>query len=225
MIACNYIKYINLSVKRVVFGALDLTEKVIMLFRQKSSVEYIVAGLGNPGTQYEKTRHNAGYRVMDYLSQKTGIKITRVKFRGLYGKGTIKDRGVLFLKPTTFMNLSGESVAEAAKFYKVPAEKVIIIYDDISLKPGTLRIRDSGSAGGHNGIKNIILCLGTQDFPRIKVGVGERKEHSDDLVDWVLGSPSKADNELIESRYDDIMSSVELIIEGNLQLAQSRYNK
>ena len=129
------------------------------------------------------------------------------------------------LDAKTLLIFSGESVAEAAKFYKVPAEKVIIIYDDISLKPGTLRIRESGSAGGHNGIKNIILCLGTQDFPRIKVGVGERKEHSDDLVDWVLGSPSKADNELIESRYDDIMSSVELIIEGNLQLAQSRYNK
>lgn len=196
-----------------------------MLFGQRKSVDYIVVGLGNPGPKYETTRHNAGWRAMDYLSGKTGIKVTRVKFRGLYGRGTLAGKNVLFLKPTTFMNLSGESVAEAAKFYKVPAENVLVIYDDISLKPGTLRIRESGSAGGHNGIKNIIACLGTQDFPRIKIGVGERKDTGDDLVDWVLGSPSKADMQLIEARYDDILSAAELIVDGRIQLAQSRYNK
>lgn len=194
-----------------------------MLFGNRSAVDFIIAGLGNPGPQYEKTRHNAGWNAMDYLSGKTGIKITRAKFRGLYGKGIFGGKNVVLLKPTTFMNSSGESIAEAAKFYKVPAERVLVIYDDISLKPGTLRIRESGSAGGHNGIKSIIACLGTQDFPRIKIGVGERKDG--DLVDWVLGSPSKEDIALIEARYPDILSAAELITGGDIQLAQSRYNR
>lgn len=195
-----------------------------MLFKKKPTVDYIIVGLGNPGTQYEKSRHNAGYRALDFIAEKTGIKITRVKFRGLYGKGTIGESSVLLLKPTTFMNLSGECVSEAARFYKVPAGNILVIYDDISLKPGTLRIRESGSAGGHNGIKNIIACLGSQEFPRIKIGIGERKDSTDDLVDWVLEAPSKADTELIESRYEDILSSVKLITDGKLGLAQSRYN-
>ena len=195
-----------------------------MLFKKKPTVDYIIVGLGNPGTQYEKSRHNAGYRALDYIAEKTGLKITRAKFRGLYGKGTIGESSVLLLKPTTFMNLSGECVSEAARFYKVPAGNILVIYDDISLKPGTLRIRESGSAGGHNGIKNIIACLGSQEFPRIKIGIGERKDSTDDLVDWVLEAPSKADTELIESRYEDILSSVKLITDGKLGLAQSRYN-
>ncbi len=195
-----------------------------MLFKKKPTVDYIVVGLGNPGTQYEKSRHNAGYRALDYIAEKTGLKITRAKFRGLYGKGTIGESSVLLLKPTTFMNLSGECVSEAARFYKVPAGNILVIYDDISLKPGTLRIRESGSAGGHNGIKNIIACFGSQEFPRIKIGIGERKDSTDDLVDWVLEAPSKADTELIESRYEDILSSVKLITDGKLGLAQSRYN-
>ena len=135
---------------------------------------YIIAGLGNPTREYEKTRHNVGFDTIDVLADKLNTSVDEKKFKGLYGKGIIAGEKVILLKPQTFMNLSGESVREAADFYKVDPEHIIVIYDDISLDVGQLRIRKKGSAGGHNGIKNIIAHLGTQEFPRIKVGVGDK---------------------------------------------------
>lgn len=151
---------------------------------------YIIVGLGNPSKQYEGTRHNAGFMTLDVLADRYNIDISEKKHKALCGKGVIEGNKVVLLKPQTFMNLSGESVRAAADFYKVAPEEIIVIYDDISLEPGQLRVRKKGSAGGHNGMKNIIAHLGTQDFPRIRVGVGE-KPAGMDLADYVLGRFSK----------------------------------
>lgn len=155
---------------------------------------YIIAGLGNPTREYEKTRHNVGFDTIDVLADKLNTSVDEKKFKGLYGRGIIAGEKVILLKPQTFMNLSGESVREAADFYKVDPEHIIVIYDDISLDVGQLRIRKKGSAGGHNGIKNIIAHLGTQEFPRIKVGVGDKPPRMD-LADYVLSRFSKEDRE------------------------------
>ena len=144
-----------------------------MLFTKKAAVEYIVAGLGNPGKKYEGTRHNTGFAALDHLAQQWGVQVTKAKFDALTGTACVDGTKVLLLKPQTFMNLSGVAVQKAADFYKVPAQRVIVLFDDISLAPGRLRVRPAGSAGGHNGIKSIIAAVG-QEFPRVKIGVGER---------------------------------------------------
>ena len=159
--------------------------------KEDDKVMYIIAGLGNPTREYEKTRHNVGFEVIDVLADRLGTTVEEKKFKGCYGRGIIGGQKVLLLKPQTFMNLSGESVRAAADFYKVDPEHIIIVYDDISLDVGQLRIRKKGSAGGHNGIKNIIAHLGTQEFPRIKVGVGDKPKKMD-LADYVLSRFSKA---------------------------------
>ncbi len=159
---------------------------------------YIIAGLGNPGSKYEKTRHNMGFRVIDLLAEKYHIEMNMKKHKAVCGTGVIEGMKVMLLKPQTFMNLSGESIREAVDFYKIdPETELIVIYDDISLAPGNIRIRKKGSAGGHNGMKNIILHLGTQVFPRIRVGVGE-KPAGWDLADYVLGGFSKEDEVLVK---------------------------
>ena len=168
---------------------------------------YIIAGLGNPTREYEKTRHNVGFDTIDVLADKLNTSVDEKKFKGLYGKGIIAGEKVILLKPQTFMNLSGESVREAADFYKVDPEHIIVIYDDISLDVGQLRIRKKGSAGGHNGIKNIIAHLGTQEFPRIKVGVGDKPPRMD-LADYVLSRFSKEDREKMEQAFKDAAEAV-----------------
>ena len=185
--------------------------------------EWIVVGLGNPGKQYELTRHNAGFIALDTLSGKKSVRVSDVKFKALSGRGELAGKNVLFLKPQTFMNLSGEAVAEAAAFYKIPMEKVIVIYDDVSLPVGKLRIREKGSAGGHNGIKNIIERTGTDVFPRIKVGVGAPPA-SGELVNWVLGSFTEEDKKLLIPSIDRACDAVEELIGKGYASACAKFN-
>lgn len=185
---------------------------------------YIIAGLGNPTKEYEKTRHNAGFDTIDFLADKLGISITEKKHRGYCGKGIIGGEKVLLLKPQTFMNNSGESLRDAADFYKTDPEQILVIYDDISLEPGQLRIRKKGSAGGHNGIKSIIAHLGTQDFPRIKIGVGSKPERMD-LADYVLSRFSPAEREKMEEAYREGADAVIMFLQEGADAAMNRYNR
>lgn len=184
---------------------------------------YIIAGLGNPTREYEKTRHNVGFDTIDVLADKLNTSVDEKKFKGLYGRGIIAGEKVILLKPQTFMNLSGESVREAADFYKVDPEHIIVIYDDISLDVGQLRIRKKGSAGGHNGIKNIIAHLGTQEFPRIKVGVGDKPKGMD-LADYVLGHFSKEDQAKMDEAFKDAADAAEMILDKGMDAAMNHYN-
>ena len=186
---------------------------------------YIIAGLGNPTKEYEGTRHNVGFDVIDRLSERYNIDVTMEKHRALIGKGMIAGQKVILVKPQTYMNLSGESIRSVIDYYKVDPEKeLIVIYDDISLGVGQLRIRAKGSAGGHNGIKNIIANLGTDVFPRIKIGVGEKPKKYD-LADYVLGHFSKEDRELMEEGYDRADHAVGMILNGEIEAAMNQYNR
>lgn len=182
---------------------------------------YLVAGLGNPGREYEGTRHNVGFEVIDYLSSKLGIEVSRIKFKGLMGDASIAGEKVIFLKPSTFMNLSGISISEAASFYKIPFQNIIVVYDDISIDFGRIRIRTSGSDGGHNGMKSIIYQLGNEDFPRIRVGIGGPDKN---LVSYVLGKfrvdEVKSLPEVIEAASDAVLET----IENGIQSAMNKYN-
>ena len=191
----------------------------------KGPVSAIVAGLGNPGAKYEKTRHNVGFMAVDFIAKKCGVSIDRAKFHSLCTEVTLSGERVLLMKPETFMNNSGIALGEAAKFYKIPPERVIVICDEISFDPGYFRIRRKGSAGGHNGLKSIIACLPGEDFPRIKVGVGKKPTPEYDLADWVLGRMPDGDLALTEARFEDIYHSVELILKGEIDTAMSRYSK
>ena len=159
----------------------------------KEQETWLIVGLGNPGNEYAKTRHNCGFRAIDALAEKLGCRIDKGKFQGLYGQCSYEGRKVLLLKPQTFMNLSGRSVLPLSAFFKIPPQRIIVLFDDISLDPGKLRIRANGSAGGHNGIKSIIQELGSQDFPRVKIGVGAKPHPDFDLADWVLSTFSAAE--------------------------------
>lgn len=191
----------------------------------KNGVNWIVAGLGNPDRKYEGTRHNMGFIAIDRIAEKRGFSITRSRFRALTAVRREDCGQVLYMKPLTYMNLSGEAIGEAARFYKVPADHVIVLCDDVTLPAGTIRIRAKGEAGGHNGLKSIISCLGSSGFPRIKIGVGNDTPSGDELVDFVLGKPNEEDMKAIMSRMDDIDSAQDLIKAGQLELAQSRYNR
>ncbi len=186
---------------------------------------YIVAGLGNPGDEYKLTRHNAGFLAIDYIAEKCGVRIDRVKFHALTIEARLGGARVLLMKPTTFMNNSGVAIAEAAAFYKLPPENIIVLHDEISFAPGLFRIRRKGSAGGHNGLKSIIASLGSDAFPRVKIGVGQKPSPDYDLVDWVLGKFPKADTELLSAKYPDIYSSVELIVMGKIEEAMNKFSK
>ena len=186
---------------------------------------YIIAGLGNPGLRYAHTRHNAGFEAVERLGEKYRISISTKKFQALCGTGVIEGQKVILAKPQTYMNLSGESIRSLLDYYKVDEEQeLLVIYDDISLDVGQLRIREKGSAGGHNGIKNIISHLGGQVFPRIKVGVGE-KPKGYDLADYVLGHFSKAEREIMDEGYDRAVRAAELIISGRIDEAMNEYNR
>lgn len=185
---------------------------------------FVIAGLGNPTKQYEKTRHNIGFDVIDALAEKYNISVNENKHKAICGKGMIEGEKVLLVKPQTFMNLSGESVAEVLNFYKADAEtEFLVIFDDISLAPGNIRIRKKGSAGGHNGIKNIIAMTGTQNFMRIKVGVGE-KPAGWDLADYVLGHFSDEDRKNVDAAIEDAIEAAALIVRGETDKAMNLYN-
>lgn len=186
---------------------------------------FIIVGLGNPDKQYEGTRHNVGFDVIDRISEKYNISVDTKKHRALIGKGVIEGQKVVLAKPQTYMNLSGESVGSLVDFYKIdPEEELLVIYDDISLDVGQLRIRKKGSAGGHNGIKNIIAHLETTEFPRIKIGVGE-KPKGYDLADYVLGRFSKAEREFMEEGYTNAVHAVTMILKDEIDQAMNEFNK
>lgn len=182
---------------------------------------FLVAGLGNPGLQYENTRHNVGFQVIDLISGKYNITVNRIKFKGICGEGFIGGEKVMLLKPSTFMNLSGESISQAAEFYKIPVENIIVIHDDVSLDVGRMRIRKGGSAGGHNGIKDVIACMGSDQFVRIKIGVGEPKI---DLIAYVLGKIPYEEKTVLDKMYGYASDAVETIIKSGDGEAMNRFN-
>jgi PTH1 family peptidyl-tRNA hydrolase len=188
-------------------------------------VSFIIVGLGNIGKQYEMTRHNAGFLAIDRIAEKYGTKIDRVKFRATVGECNIGGKRVLLMKPTTLMNLSGVAVGEAASFYKIPPENVLVLHDEISFDPGMLRIRRKGSAGGHNGLKSLISSLASDEFPRIKIGVGKKPNPQYDLADWVLGKMPEADMKAMSARFDDIATAAEMIVKGDIDGAMAKFSK
>ncbi|MCD7811524.1 MAG: aminoacyl-tRNA hydrolase [Ruminococcus sp.] len=187
-------------------------------------IEYVIAGLGNPGMQYEGTRHNAGFYTIDMLAEQLGVQINRMKFKGMTAEASIEGKRCLLLKPNTFMNLSGESVVQALEFYKLDAKNLIVIYDDISLAPGKLRIRRKGSHGGHNGMRSIVDLTGRDDFPRIKIGVGGKPHPDYDLAKWVLGKFSKEDAEKIKISAENACECVKLMVQEKTDEAMNKYN-
>ena len=207
----------------------DLNELFRRIFAGKKEeplppVEWLIVGLGNPGDKYRGTRHNAGYVAIDAIAEKAGVKIDRAAHKGLTGRGALGGHGVLFLKPETYMNLSGEAVRDAAAFYKIPPEKILILCDDISFEPGRIRIRRSGSHGGHNGLRNITDQLGSDAFPRIRIGVGQKPHPEYDLVDWVLGKLPPDDAKKIADRAADFFDAATLIASGRIETAMNRYS-
>ena len=196
-----------------------------MSFGMKSSaVDWLIVGLGNPGEKYAHTRHNMGFLTVDLLAEKLGVKLNKVKFKSAYNIVNFAGCKCLVMKPQTYMNLSGEAVREAAQFYKIPADRVLVIYDDVSLPVGKLRVRPSGSAGGHNGIKNIIAHLGTQDFPRVKIGVGAPTGGGDEMIDWVIGAPSQAERKILAESFEKAIGAAECIIQKGCQQAMNGFN-
>ena len=190
----------------------------------KKQESWLVVGLGNPGKQYERTRHNCGFRALDILAQKLGCKVDKGKFQGLYGQTVYKGAKLLLLKPQTFMNLSGRSVLQLSAYFNVPPQRIIVMFDDISLPPGRLRIRADGSAGGHNGIKSIIQELGSQDFPRVKIGVGAKPHPEQDLADWVLSTFSAQEEKDLSFALENAADAALFIIDSDVSSAANRYN-
>lgn len=195
-----------------------------MFFSKKAPVAWLVVGLGNPGDKYENTRHNAGFMAVDELGERGSFPIQRLKFHALTNTATLGGQGVLVMKPTTFMNLSGDAVAEAAAFYKIPADHIIVVCDDVSLPLGKLRIRKSGSAGGHNGLKHIIARLGTDQFLRVRMGVGGKPHPDYDMADWVLGKFSGPDRDTIRAEAVRAADAVECILREGADKAMNRFN-
>lgn len=191
---------------------------------KKTKDRVLIVGLGNPGKQYERSRHNVGFIMIDRFAASLSCDIRRNRFNALCGETTVGGRSCILMKPQTFMNNSGEAVLAAARYYDIGPESIIILCDDISLDPGVIRIRPSGSAGGHNGLKSIIAMLDSDQFARIKIGVGAKPNPDYPLPDWVLGAPSREDQQLIDSRSYDINDAIRLLVRGELNEAQNRYN-
>ena len=185
---------------------------------------WLIVGLGNPGKQYERTRHNCGFRALDILSGKLGCKVDKGKFQGLYGQTTVGGKKLFLLKPQTFMNLSGRSVLQLSAYYSIPPQRIIVLFDDISLPVGRLRTRADGSAGGHNGIKSIIAELGSQAFPRVKIGVGGKPHEDADLADWVLSGFSANEEKELQSALERAAEAALCIIEHGITETANRYN-
>lgn len=188
-------------------------------------VEYIVVGLGNPGQKYEDTRHNAGALALDRMAEKLGTKVNRIGFKSLCGEAVIAGKKILLLKPTTYMNLSGQAVQEAMAYHKVPIEHVIVIFDDIALPQGVMRIKRKGSDGGHNGLKSIIYLTGKDTFPRIKIGIGGKPHPGMDLKDWVIGRLTEEEVKILTPVWDNTLTAVELMISGKFDEAMNRFNR
>jgi len=190
----------------------------------KTKENWLIVGLGNPGKDYAKTRHNCGFRAIDILADNLSCKIDKGKFQGLFGQTTHNGRKIYLLKPQTYMNLSGRSVLQMSAYYNIPPQRIIVMFDDISLVPGRLRIRADGSAGGHNGIKSIISELGSQDFPRIKIGVGAKPNTEQDLADWVLSTFSASEEKSLTEALNNAANAALCIIEKGTQAAANLYN-
>ena len=185
---------------------------------------WLIVGLGNPGKEYERTRHNAGFRAIDILAGRLGCKLDKSKFQGLYGQTTYNSMKLFLLKPQTFMNLSGRSVLQLSAYFNIPPQRIIVLFDDISLPPGRLRIRGDGSAGGHNGIKSIIAELGSQDFPRVKIGVGAKPNPEYDLAAWVLSSFSASEEKALMPALGWAGDAALAIMDTGVSQAANRYN-
>ena len=196
-----------------------------MFFGDKSAgVSWLVVGLGNIGDQYEGTRHNVGFQVVDELAERAGLPVQKLKYRALTNTAQVGGEKVLLMKPVTFMNLSGEAVRPAADFYKISPDHVLVLSDDVALPVGKLRVRRGGSAGGHNGLKDLIRHLGTDQFPRIKIGVGEKPHPDYDMADWVLGKFQGEDKKIIDQAVKRAADAVELLLSQGVDKAMSRYN-
>ena len=194
------------------------------IFKSSGGVSWLVVCLGNPGKQYENTRHNIGFMTADELERREGVKVNKLKYRALIGEMKIGGERVLVMKPQTYMNLSGEAVKLAGAFYRIPPERVIVISDDVSLPLGKLRIRANGSAGGHNGLKNIIAHLGTDAFPRIKIGIGAPNHPEHEMVDWVIGNFTPAEKKVVAEAVGRAADAITCLIEKGVSEAQNKFN-
>ena len=194
------------------------------MFGKQKEDAWLIVGLGNPGREYEKTRHNCGFRAVELLAQQLGCKIDRLKFQGLYAQTEYGGRKLFLLKPQTYMNLSGRSVLQLSAFFHIPPQRIIVMFDDISLEPGRLRVRPDGSAGGHNGIKSIIQELGSSDFPRVKIGVGAKPHPDYDLADWVLSTFSAQEEKALAVALDNAVKAALTIVDSGVSEAANRYN-
>ena len=192
--------------------------------RSGGGVSWLLVGLGNPGAKYASTRHNMGFLALDGLADREGFRFNKLRFRAWTAQWKVGDQQVLVMKPQTYMNLSGESVGEAARFYKIPADHVLVISDDVSLPAGKLRIRAGGSAGGHNGLKNIIQHLGTDAFPRIKVGVGMPEHPDHEMIDWVIGKPQGEEAKTLRAALDRAAEAALCIVDEGADRAMNRFN-
>ena len=203
----------------------ELFDKIKSGSSSRGNIEYIIVGLGNPGPKYASTRHNVGFWAIDKLATGLNVEIKKFDFKSLCCETVIAEKRVLLIKPQTFMNLSGEAIVAVANRYKLSMEQIIIIYDDISLPPGKMRIRAKGSAGGHNGIKSIIEQTDTDEFPRIKIGVGQKPHKDYDLADWVLSIMPANEHKLVDEAIVNAIKSVELIVEGKIDEAINKYSR
>lgn len=196
-----------------------------MFFQRSSGVEWLIVFLGNPGEEYEHTRHNVAWDVADALAEELNIPIQRLKFRALTHVCDVGGQKAMLMKPVTYMNLSGQAAGEAARFYKLPPQRVLVVCDDVALPPGKLRLRASGSAGGHNGLKSIAQHLGSEDYPRLRVGVGAKPHPDFDLADWVLARPQGEDAKAIDTAIQRAAQAIPLILERGVERAQERVNR
>ena len=194
------------------------------MINKSSNDSWLIVGLGNPGREYEKSRHNCGFRALDILAENLSCKVDKLKFQGLYGQVNYNGTKVFLLKPQTFMNLSGRSVLQFSAYFNIPPQRIIVLFDDISLEPGRLRIRANGSAGGHNGIKSIIQEVGSQDYPRVKIGVGAKPNPEYDLADWVLSSFSANDEKALAISLKNAADAALAIIDHGVPEAANRFN-
>lgn len=195
-----------------------------MLFSAKGSPQFLIAGLGNPGPKYENTRHNAGFLCIDVLAREHSVSVDTLKHKALVTRCSVGDVPCILAKPQTFMNLSGESIGALARFYKIPPERIVILCDDVNFAPGTLRIRKKGSDGGQKGLRSIIEHLSSEDFVRLRLGVGVKPHPQMDLADWVLSKFSDADRKGLDAAMQNAVKAVQLIVKGETDLAMSRYN-
>ena len=194
------------------------------MFKKLSNDSWLIVGLGNPGREYEKTRHNTGFRALDILAENLNVKVDRLKFQGLYGQTTYNGNKLFLLKPQTFMNLSGRSVLQLSAYFNIPPQRIIVMFDDISLEPGRLRVRPNGSAGGHNGIKSIIQELGSQDFPRVKIGVGAKPTPEFDLAAWVLSTFSASEEKALAVSLKNAGDAALSILDRGVPETANRFN-